>query len=191
MITMDDLEEVPLFTVLRGPTEDHGLEADEWDLFDGPSPAEKAVGESFKRGIETNLLHPEMDDEKAVAKGVPSEDLRAALAYLSEGGTLVKLPDRWPLPEGCTPSDALWRFYAVQRVRGAKAGKALPEKPCVYCGELWEGFYSIHEDDSMEGPEVELCNRCGGSEVPTCREIWDRIASTKPAKEQEEGTKAT
>jgi hypothetical protein len=53
---------------------------------------------------------------------------------------------------------------------------------CVHCGLRAEGNYSIHLDDSCEGPEVPLCDSCGGHETPTCDEIWARIAKrTEPA----------
>lgn len=47
---------------------------------------------------------------------------------------------------------------------------------CVYCEKEAEGEYSIHRDGFCEGPEVPLCNDCGGSEYPSCPEIWEVIA---------------
>jgi hypothetical protein len=46
---------------------------------------------------------------------------------------------------------------------------------CAYCGALAEGNYSIDRDGFGVGPTVELCDACGGSEVPTCGDIWARI----------------
>jgi hypothetical protein len=52
---------------------------------------------------------------------------------------------------------------------------------CAYCGELAEGNFSIHRDGFSEGPEVQLCDRCGGHTDPSLPEIWSRIsqASTR------------
>jgi hypothetical protein len=49
-------------------------------------------------------------------------------------------------------------------------------KPCAYCGQPSEGFFSIHRDGFDEGPEVALCIEHGGYETPSCEEIWDRIS---------------
>ena len=50
------------------------------------------------------------------------------------------------------------------------------KKPrCCYCGNLAEGRYSIHRDGFGEGPEIDLCDLCGGSRFPTCEEIWDAL----------------
>jgi hypothetical protein len=45
-----------------------------------------------------------------------------------------------------------------------------------------QGNHSIHRDGFSVGPEVDLCDACGGRPEPTCEEIWDRIAET-PAPE--------
>lgn len=181
MIEMKDLEEAPDFTVFRGPAEDPELDDGAWDLFgvSGHSELPRSVlGEVCKRGIqlagaEGFWVHPEVDDERNAASGGKFDDFHAALAYLNEGGTLCKVPDKL--------GSKYSRWYAVARVKGGEAGKALPLRPCVYCGENWEGFYGIHRDGMDEGPEVELCNRCGGSEFPTCEEIWRRIAERRRA----------
>jgi hypothetical protein len=47
---------------------------------------------------------------------------------------------------------------------------------CAYCGAPSEGNYSVHRDGFCVGPEVELCDGCGGSRYPTLSEIWDKIA---------------
>ena len=49
-------------------------------------------------------------------------------------------------------------------------------KKCVYCSKIAEGIYSIHRDGFGIGPEVHLCNSCGGSFKPTCHEIWIKIS---------------
>lgn len=48
-------------------------------------------------------------------------------------------------------------------------------KPCAYCGRPSEGRYAIHRDGFGQGPEVALCDAHGGSQVPSCAAIWDRI----------------
>ncbi len=48
---------------------------------------------------------------------------------------------------------------------------------CSFCGKAAEGNHAIHRDGFSEGPEVPLCDACGGSENPTCEEIWDRIST--------------
>lgn len=47
---------------------------------------------------------------------------------------------------------------------------------CVFCGQPAQGNFSIHRDGFGVGPEVDLCDACGGDETPTCAEIWDQIA---------------
>lgn len=51
---------------------------------------------------------------------------------------------------------------------------------CAYCGGRADGNFSIHRDGLGRGPEVPLCNRCGGSETPTCEQIWRLIAQRAP-----------
>jgi len=50
------------------------------------------------------------------------------------------------------------------------------DNTCAYCESPSEGNYSIHRDDFGEGPEVPLCDVCGGSEIPTLNDIWARIS---------------
>lgn len=50
---------------------------------------------------------------------------------------------------------------------------------CAACGCEDEGNYSIHRDGFCEGPEVPLCDECGGDVIPTCQEIWDMIAERR------------
>lgn len=47
---------------------------------------------------------------------------------------------------------------------------------CAFCGGVAEGNFSVHRDGLNVGPEVELCDACGGSEQPTLADIWARIA---------------
>lgn len=56
-----------------------------------------------------------------------------------------------------------------------------PEKTCAYCGGPAEGNYSIHRDGFGVGPEVDLCDAHGGGELPSCEQIWDRIAQARTA----------
>lgn len=51
---------------------------------------------------------------------------------------------------------------------------------CCYCGKPAEGNYTIHRDVDAQGlpfgPELPLCDAHGGGELPTCEQIWKRIA---------------
>ena len=47
---------------------------------------------------------------------------------------------------------------------------------CAYCGGVSEGNYAVHRDGFGVGPEVELCDICGGSRFPTLSEIWAKIS---------------
>ena len=49
-------------------------------------------------------------------------------------------------------------------------------KTCAFCGGPAEGNYAIHRDGFGVGPEVDLCDGCDGCELPSCPEIWERIA---------------
>ncbi len=50
---------------------------------------------------------------------------------------------------------------------------------CAYCQKPAQGNYSVHRDAFGEGPEVDLCDECGGNpEQPTLQEIWTRITTT-------------
>jgi hypothetical protein len=51
-----------------------------------------------------------------------------------------------------------------------------PEVDCAYCGERTQGNFTIHRDGFNKGPEVHLCNACGGSAFPTLKEIWAKIS---------------
>jgi len=49
---------------------------------------------------------------------------------------------------------------------------------CAYCDVAFIGEprSSIHRDGFGVGPEVPLCERCGGHVLPSCDEIWEGIA---------------
>lgn len=55
---------------------------------------------------------------------------------------------------------------------------------CAYCDKPAEGRFSIHRDGFVDGPEVDLCDECGGHPHPTVFDIWERIsqAQSKPRK---------
>jgi hypothetical protein len=58
------------------------------------------------------------------------------------------------------------------------ACKAAEDAPtCAYCGGPHTREYAIHRDGFCQGPQVPLCNRCGGRPKPTERQIWARIAT--------------
>ena len=74
--------------------------------------------------------------------------------------------------------------HASVKVKGKAGGIALSHiEPvmilCAYCGKPAEGNYSVHRDGFGQGPEVELCDRCGGSKEPTLSTIWDKISTTR------------
>ena len=47
---------------------------------------------------------------------------------------------------------------------------------CAYCSKPAHGNYSIHRDGFGVGPQVALCDDCGGHLFPTCDAIWERIS---------------
>jgi len=53
---------------------------------------------------------------------------------------------------------------------------------CEYCGNPAEGNYSVHRDGFGEGPEVWLCDFCGGPDLasPSLQDIWAKIAKPEP-----------
>lgn len=65
---------------------------------------------------------------------------------------------------------------AVGKLYGFVKG---PPLRCAYCGALAEGKYLIHRDGLGLGPEMALCNGCGGSSRPTEAEVWSRIGQAK------------
>lgn len=53
----------------------------------------------------------------------------------------------------------------------------MPHETCSFCGQAAEGNHAIHRDGFDVGPEVPLCDECGGEEGPTCEEIWEKIST--------------
>lgn len=49
---------------------------------------------------------------------------------------------------------------------------------CSFCGKLAQGNYSIHRDAFGVGPEVPLCDNCGGKEEPAEVIIWAKIGQS-------------
>jgi len=79
-------------------------------------------------------------------------------------------------------SDVLSLKYAIFEIRSGvlQTGEAMSKKhECACCGATFTGKVtsSIHRDGFAIGPEVPLCDACGGHELPSCEEIWERIAA--------------
>lgn len=55
---------------------------------------------------------------------------------------------------------------------------ALSAQRCAYCRCPAQGNYSIHRDGLGVGPEVPLCDGCGGQELPSLGAIWARIGQS-------------
>lgn len=71
--------------------------------------------------------------------------------------------------------------HACVLVKGKAGGIALTHVEsvviaCAYCEKVAEGHYSVHRDGFGVGPEVELCDACGGKREPTLSSIWTKIA---------------
>jgi len=51
---------------------------------------------------------------------------------------------------------------------------------CAYCEMVFaeDNFFWIHRDGPSKGPQMPLCYECG--KVPTCEEIWAKIANPDP-----------
>jgi hypothetical protein len=58
-------------------------------------------------------------------------------------------------------------------------GPAKSLSDCSFCGKPAEGNYAIHRDGFGEGPEVPLCDRCGGRPWPTESTIWAKIGQAE------------
>lgn len=52
----------------------------------------------------------------------------------------------------------------------------LMRRICAFCRRPAEGNHAVHRDGFGDGPEVPLCDACGGHETPTLAAIWDRIS---------------
>ena len=53
---------------------------------------------------------------------------------------------------------------------------AVRRKRCAFCGAWAEGNFTIHRRPPCNGPEVPLCDACGGEDGPSCEEIWAVLA---------------
>lgn len=55
------------------------------------------------------------------------------------------------------------------------------QKTCAYCERVIDGevHLAIHRAGFGEGPEVDLCDGCGGNPTPTCEEIWAKISQRR------------
>lgn len=84
---------------------------------------------------------------------------------------------------------------ALRRAAGlepfAESWSRLPkESACFHCGSRAQGRFAMHRDGFGLGPQLPLCDRCGGNETPTCEEIWARAlqkrleASLRKGREQ-------
>jgi hypothetical protein len=99
-VKKEDFERAEMFTVFTGPVDEGEIiiEEHEWDLFgiSGGAVAADVRREALRLGIqlahdiEGFFLEPEMDSEFALHS---HDDHDAALAYIANGGRLVKLPD--------------------------------------------------------------------------------------------------
>lgn len=47
---------------------------------------------------------------------------------------------------------------------------------CAFCDAPATGDYAIHRDGFGEGPEVNLCDRCGSNDETKEKEIWYKIS---------------
>lgn len=46
---------------------------------------------------------------------------------------------------------------------------------CAACGGHSDMEYGVHRDGFDDGPEVWLCNNCGGNREPSLPELWAAI----------------
>lgn len=117
MITIENLLHAENYTIFRGKPERVELEPNEWDLFavSGYSELGKEVlHELHDRGIQlvgdALYFSPMVDDEATHDREPRVDDFHAAMAYLGEGGAVVKVPDTLKSPYS--------RYYAVARAKG-------------------------------------------------------------------------
>lgn len=47
---------------------------------------------------------------------------------------------------------------------------------CAFCAAPAEGNHKIHRDGFGVGPQVDLCDAHGSGRLPSCEQIWNRIA---------------
>jgi hypothetical protein len=116
LISVMDFMLAPPFTVFKGPALECGI-GDGWDMFSisGTTPDGEVRREANRRGIvvahdiDGFWLEPEWDSDVLDGDHPAANDDCAALAYLNEGGRLVKLPD--------TMNSSCYRLYPVVHVR--------------------------------------------------------------------------
>lgn len=106
MITRKDIESAPSFTIFEGPADQTGLPREGWELFwlDSEQPDNEVDEGAIRRQIDYQAREPQIDQNDFDNK-YAWDDIDAALAYLNEGGKLVKLPDAMGSP--------YWRLYCV------------------------------------------------------------------------------
>lgn len=66
---------------------------------------------------------------------------------------------------------------SVERKIAETVQNAMLER-CAFCEQPAQGNYSIHRDGFGEGPEVPLCNACGGKPEPDEPTIWAKIGQS-------------
>ncbi len=119
-LTIQDLEAAAMFTIFRNLKDERsgwwGFRS-WWDIFyvDQYFMSEAEIDEHLKvgeiaksGGLDWLPFEPERSDEDCPEPAEKFSDLYASLCYLSEGGTLIKLPD--------TPDSKYWRLYIMEPV---------------------------------------------------------------------------
>lgn len=56
---------------------------------------------------------------------------------------------------------------------------------CPACGAAIKGraHFGIHRDGFGQGPQVSICDACGGNEAITCEDLWAAIKVRRNARE--------
>lgn len=150
-VTDKDLENLPNYTIISdraGRTSGVDLSPKQWSLFHVGEFSEQMKLELMKRGIRAIPFEPECCDGEA-PRG--ADDLDAALAFLDEGGSLVRVPD--------SLESEYSRLYAVL---------PLPKQHKY----IEEGYLEGNEDDD----DVEFSDK----RVPECDLVFgERIGTSK------------
>lgn len=64
---------------------------------------------------------------------------------------------------------------------------AKADETCAYCGvPVLKRRHSIHRDGFGLGPEVPLCDACGGEGGPSCEKIWAKLSARLQAERRAE-----
>lgn len=122
-----------------------------------------------------STVRPELERELLI---IAAEDAGARRDWAGVAAAVEQLRQIAPEP----PAPVLPRMPRDMRraARMARAILELPaEEPCAACGQPAEGNFAIHRDGYGIGPEVPLCNGCGGGEEPTCADLWAAIAARR------------